>query len=136
MYTGGFFMGELAKRVIQSMQLDPTRGHRVQGHTGNAQEINNKDIICKTLEEINEGYESGALEWLRKNRPQVWQKSLTLEEDMNEAALRNDIEALRRVLTEYEDLMLSMVREFRAKGKRNRTYGNGKGEEGDKKQTP
>ncbi len=72
-------------------------------------------LIRNALEKINENYEAGTLEWLRKNRPQERQRCLALEEDINEAALREDIEVLRRVLTEYKDLMLSAARKFRPK---------------------
>lgn len=69
-------------------------------------------LICKTLEEISERYESGALEWAKKERTQEWQTSLVLQGEINEAALRKDVEALKRVLAKYEGFMLSMIGGF------------------------
>ena len=70
-------------------------------------------LIEKTLQEINRAWESGAIEWMKANRPNEWGTMLTLEGRVNELALGSDTEGLKRALSEYPGLILGMVREFK-----------------------
>ena len=51
---------------------------------------------------------------MKANRPNDWGNMLTLEGRVNEMALGSDVEGLRRVLSEYQGLIITMVREFKA----------------------
>lgn len=79
--------------------------------------------IHMVLGEINERHEPGTLMWAKKERVQEWQKTLTLEGEINKAALLGDVEALKEVLTEYRTLMSSMIGGFKS--------AKGRGEEGE-----
>jgi len=88
---------------------------------GHKEEIINDPYfhIHMALGEINERYEPGSLMWAKKERVQEWQKTLALEGEINKAALMEDVETLKEVLTQYRNLMLSMIGDFsstKAKG--------------------
>ena len=70
-------------------------------------------LIEQTLQKINEGWEPGALEWIKANRPDEWAKMFTLERSINKAALEGNLNALREALGEYHRSILATVREFR-----------------------
>ena len=68
-----------------------------------------KKLISKidtALKEINRNYQPGTLEWMRVNRPEEWEKMISLEDRINQAALRGDEEELERVLVDYQILYL------------------------------
>ena len=88
--------------------------------------------IHMVLGEINERHEPGTLMWAKQERVQEWQKALTLEGEINKAALLGDVEALKEVLTEYMNLMLSMIGEFtssKAKRRKEKRRERKRGEE-------
>ncbi|GEM_PF-4208575 len=51
---------------------------------------------------------------MKTNRPDKWGEMLTLERRINEMALVSNLKGLRRILSEYQRLILSMVKEFKA----------------------
>ena len=71
-------------------------------------------LIEKTLQEINRAWESGAIEWMKANRPNEWGTMLTLEGRVNEMALGSDTEGLKRALSEYQSLIITMVKDYKA----------------------
>ena len=73
-------------------------------------------LIDRTLQEMNEAYKAGTLEWMKRSRPEDWKRMVALEGIINERALSGDIEGLRKVLKEYRELMLGMVKTFSCNG--------------------
>jgi len=71
-------------------------------------------LIDGTLGEIARDYQRGALCWMKVNTPNEWGKMLILEREINEIALESDTEGLRKVLSEYQSLILAMLREFKS----------------------
>jgi len=69
-------------------------------------------LIDDTLKRINQGYSPGTLRWIKGN-PDRWAVLLTLEGRVNEMALGSDTGGLKRALSEYQGLILGMVREFK-----------------------
>lgn len=51
---------------------------------------------------------------MKANRPDEWRKMLTLEGRANETALGNDTEGLKRALSDYQGLILALVKDFKA----------------------
>jgi hypothetical protein len=70
-------------------------------------------LIDDTLKRINHGYSPGTLRWIKGN-PGRWAVLLTLEGRVNEMALGGNLKGLREVLDEYQELTLSMAKEFKA----------------------
>ena len=70
-------------------------------------------LIDAILERINQEYHPGTFPWMKANRTDDWGNMLTLEGRVNEMALGSDTEGLREALSEYQSLILTMVREFR-----------------------
>lgn len=71
-------------------------------------EKNPHTLIDQTIREINKEWESGALEWIKVNRPDEWGKILAIEGKINSMALGGNIEGLREALSEYQGLILTM----------------------------
>ena len=69
-------------------------------------------LIDLAVQEINEGWEPGTLEWMKRNRPREWGKMLAVEGEINDSSLQKDSKVVKGVLAEYKSLMLSMVKEF------------------------
>ena len=69
--------------------------------------------IESTLTEIAKRYEAGTLPWLKRNRPDAWERLLRLELRINTAALEKDKKGLTEALTEYETLIGEMVKTFK-----------------------
>jgi len=77
-------------------------------------ENNPYGLIDQTLKEIDEAWEPGTIEWMKANRPNEWGNMLTLERRINETALGGDLKRLREVLSEYQGIILIMVKEYKA----------------------
>ena len=71
-------------------------------------------LIDLTLERIGREYQAGTLPWTKANRPAEWGMMLTMEWRVNKMALGGTMEGLRKALSEYQGLILAMVREFKA----------------------
>jgi hypothetical protein len=71
-------------------------------------------LIDATIREIAQAYQPGTLAWMKTNWPDDWTHMLTLEGRVNEMALESDLGGLREALSEYQGLILSMVKEFKA----------------------
>ena len=71
-------------------------------------------FIDATLREIAQAYQTGTLAWMKVNRPNDWGNMVALEGRVNEMALGSDTEGLKRALSDYQSLILTMVREFKA----------------------
>ena len=69
-------------------------------------------LIDLAVQEINQGWEPGTLEWMKRNRPREWGKMLAVEGKINDSSLQKDSKVVKGVLAEYNSLMLSMVKEF------------------------
>ena len=82
---------------------------------GMIREVSAMTMIERTIQKINENYEAGLIEWIKLNRPNEWGKMLTMEVKVNELALGDAMEGLRKVLSEYQGLILTMVKEFTLK---------------------
>jgi len=65
-------------------------------------------LIEQTLQRINEGWESGTLEWIKVNRPDEWGKVIALEQEINEAAFERDFGKLKKVLERYQELFTKL----------------------------
>jgi len=82
-------------------------------------------LIDRTLQEMNEAYKAGTLEWMKVNKPDRWGKMLILERRINGMALEGNMDGLRGALNEYQSLILGMVKEFKApKEKRGQDFFN------------
>ena len=71
-------------------------------------------LIDFTIREIARDYQPGTFPWMKASRPDKWGEMVTYERRVNEMALGNDTEGLKRALTDYQRLILGMVREFKA----------------------
>ncbi len=71
-----------------------------------------KSLIDLTLEEINLRYRPGMLAWVKTNGQAEWRKMLTLEGEINQAALRGDSKILKEVLAKYRKLLFTMIEGF------------------------
>ena len=71
-------------------------------------------LIDVTVKKINQQYHPGTLAQMKLNRPDDWGNMLALEGRVNEIALGGTMEGLRKALSEYQGLILSMVKEFKA----------------------
>ena len=69
-------------------------------------------LIDTTLREIGREYKPGLLMWIKKSRPEEWARMLTLEQGINQAALRGDMESLKQGLSNYKELILGAVEVF------------------------
>lgn len=72
------------------------------------------ELTDLTIEEITRDYQSGTLPWMKVNRPNDWGDMLTLEGRVNEMALGGNIEGLKRALSEYQSLIITMVKDYKA----------------------
>jgi len=72
----------------------------------------NTDLIKSTLLEIGKEYRSGLVGWIKTNRPEDWAGILTLEEEINQAALSGNMESLKQNLSNYKELILGAVEIF------------------------
>jgi len=70
-------------------------------------------LIEQTLIEITEHWEPGALEWMKRTRPNDFKKMVTLEEQINQLALSGDANTLNEVLKSHTGLMVGMARIFK-----------------------
>ena len=70
-------------------------------------------LIELTLEEIARDYQPGTLVWMKRSRPKEWGTMLTIEERINKMALGGDRDGLRGALSDYQGLILAMVKEFK-----------------------
>jgi len=71
-------------------------------------------LIDLALEEITRDYHPGALVWMKMNRSEEWGKVLAIEGKVNKLALGSNLKGLREALSEYQGLILAMVKEFKA----------------------
>jgi len=60
----------------------------------------------------NEGYSPGALRWMKKSRPEDWERMISLEKKIDQEALAGEVLSLKETLTQYKELILSVVRIF------------------------
>jgi hypothetical protein len=70
----------------------------------------------QAIEEIDQGYKPGTLEWMKRSRPEDWKRMVAIEAMIKEKALTGDIEELRKALEEYRKFMLVMVKVFSSEG--------------------
>jgi hypothetical protein len=68
-------------------------------------------LIDATIREIAQAYQPGTLAWMKVNRPNDWGDMLTLEGRVNKMALGSDTEGLKRALSEYQSLIITMVKD-------------------------
>jgi len=73
-------------------------------------------LIDQTIKRINEIYVPGTLEWLKKYHHGAWEKIQDFHEEINELALKGEVDKLREALTKYEEFINSMVNYFGKKG--------------------
>ena len=78
-------------------------------------------LIGQTFEEVNRAWEPGALAWA-KSRTGFLEEMTSLEERISEKALNRDIPALREALGDYKNLLLGIVKEFRAREEQNSLF--------------
>ena len=71
-------------------------------------------LIDFTLEEIAREYQPCALALMKAGRPDDWERMVVLEGEINKMALGSNTEGLKRALSEYQGLILTMVKEFKA----------------------
>ena len=71
-------------------------------------------VIDLTLKEIGKDYQPGTLPWMKVNRPDKWGKMLISEGRVNGMALGGNLDGLRGALDEYKELIVGMVKEFKA----------------------
>jgi hypothetical protein len=70
--------------------------------------------IDETLSQIDRGYQAGCLVWVKWKRPNEWRKMIVLETEINRLAFQGNDFGLIKVLKEYEDFVIEMVRTFKA----------------------
>lgn len=70
-------------------------------------------LIEFTLNEIAGEYQAGALPWMKRDRPDKWNKMKSLEREIDKMALCGDLDGLRGALDSYQGLILKMVKEFK-----------------------
>src|SRR5512139_147843 len=66
-------------------------------------------LIEAAIREIAQAYQPGTLAWIKANRPDDWRNMLTLEREINRSAPGSDVEGLKRVLSDYQRLILAAV---------------------------
>jgi len=71
------------------------------------------ELIDLTLEEIAKDYQTETLPWMKGNKPNDWGSMLTLERSINKTALDGNLNGLREVLSEYQRLILAMVKDLK-----------------------
>jgi hypothetical protein len=71
-------------------------------------------LIDRTLEEIARDYQPGVLPWTKANRPDGWRKMLIAEQKINKMPMSCDLDGLRGALSNYQGLILAMVKEFKS----------------------
>lgn len=69
-------------------------------------------LIDQTLLEINRRYVPGTIESMKVNRPDEWDQMIALEKEINEKALKKDVEGLKKVLGDYKIFIQNMIRAF------------------------
>ena len=69
-------------------------------------------LIEQALQEIEEWWVAGTLEWMKSSRLSEWHNMIGLEEKINHLAFESDVNGLKRVLSEYKELMLGITRVF------------------------
>lgn len=75
-------------------------------------------LIDLTLGKIAKGYSPGILPWIKVDRPDDWKRMVGLEGEINERALKEDINELKKALEHYQELIIRMVKKFETpKGK-------------------
>jgi hypothetical protein len=87
-----------------------------------ARQVRGKEIIEKnlhvlidqTMNQINEAWDPGTLEWMKVSRPEEWRKMLALEVEINKTALGGDLDGLMGILNSYRGIILAIVKEFEA----------------------
>lgn len=72
-------------------------------------------LIDATLERIIRVYRPGILFRMKRFYSDEWRKLVALEEEINKWALKGNIERVRKVLLEYEGLVLDMMNMERPK---------------------
>jgi hypothetical protein len=93
-------MRPLARKALEAIR---EQGGRVIDHV----------LIERTLKEIGKEYRPGLIRWLKK-QPDQWERLLTLEGEINKMALCGDLDGLREALSNYQGLIVAMVKEFNA----------------------
>jgi hypothetical protein len=89
-----------------------------------AQHLDPMALINQTFEEIDQAWQPGALAWAKK-KSGFWQKMISLEERISEAALNREIPALKQTLEEYRTLMMGMIEEFKNVGRQESLFPQG-----------
>ena len=70
-------------------------------------------MIEDTLRRINDQWASGCLHWMSAERLKSFKRMKILETSINKAVEAEDTLGLGRLLTQYENLLLKTVYEFR-----------------------
>lgn len=69
-------------------------------------------LIDVALGMIAKGYSPGTLPWIKVDRPDDWRRMVGLEGEINERALKEDINGLKKALEHYQELIIRMVKNF------------------------
>lgn len=99
-------MRPLVKKALEAIRK---QGGRVIDHAR----------IEATLREIGKEYRPGLIRWI-KEQPDQWGRLLTLEDQINKAALVRDEIMLTGALSEYRDFFTEMVNWYEGKGEAQR----------------
>lgn len=70
-------------------------------------------LIGQTFIEINQHWEPGALEWMKRTGPNDFKKMMALEEQINQLTLSGNVNMLNEVLKSYTGLMVGAARTFK-----------------------
>jgi hypothetical protein len=70
-------------------------------------------LIGQTFIEINQHWEPGALEWMKRTRANDFKKMVALEEQINQLALSGNVNTLNEVLKSYTGLTVGAARTFK-----------------------
>ena len=83
--------------------------------TAHKEEIVNNPhfLIDQTLREINKAWTPGALEWMKRTRPNDFEKMVALEREINRIATTKNINELVEVLRSYKDMALGVAETFK-----------------------
>jgi hypothetical protein len=71
-------------------------------------------LIGQTFIEINQHWEPGALEWMKRTGPNDFKKMVALENDVNRFAQKGNVNGLVEALRSYKKLILSVAETFKA----------------------
>lgn len=76
------------------------------------------NLIEEVIREIEEEYAFGAIKWVRRTKPKLWRRIVTLEEEINRAAKNHDMLSLKRLLTKWRTEIRNVVETFLAEEQR------------------